>query len=125
MTFLRATITSIALCYVAGLFLPWWSIAICTFITSLIFRQRPLVSFLSGFLAVFLLWTSLAMIIDIQNNSILSSRIASVLPLSGSPFLLILVTGFIGGIVGGMGAGAAHRNFASYVNARTSGTQRP
>lgn len=125
MTFLWSTTTSIMLCYIAGLFLPWWSIAICTFITSLIFRQRPLASFLSGFLAVFLLWMSLALIIDIQNNSILSSRIASVLPLSGSPLLLILVTGFIGGIVGGMGAGAARRNFAPYANARTSGTEHP
>lgn len=109
MTFLWSTITSIALCYVAGLFLPWWSIAICTFITSLIFRHHPLVSFFSGFLAVFLLWTSLALIIDIQNNSILSTRIASVLPVAGSPHLLILVTGFIGGLVGGLGASASPR----------------
>ncbi len=104
MRFLAATATSIFLCYLAGLVLPWWSIAICTFLVSLIFHQRPRVSFLAGFLAVFLLWTSLALWIDTQNHSILSRRIAGILPLDGNPLLLILTTGFIGGTIGGLAA---------------------
>ena len=43
------------LSFVCGLYLPWWSIAVAAFAVSLLIRQRPLASFLSGFLGVFLL----------------------------------------------------------------------
>ena len=92
------------LSFVCGLYLPWWSIAVAAFAVSLLIRQRPLASFLSGFLGVFLLWEIVVWWIDIRNNSILSQKIALVLPLGGSTMLLIFLTSLIGAVVAGFAA---------------------
>ena len=83
------------------MYLPWWGIAIAAFIISVMIPQKPVASFFSGFLGVFLLWGILAWWIDSNNNSVLSQKIAQILPLQGSSFLLILVTALIGGLVAG------------------------
>jgi hypothetical protein len=87
--------------FVLGLYLPWWSIAPAAFLVSLLIRQRPAMSFLAGFLGVFLLWEILAWWIDYRNNSILSQKIAQIFPLEGSNVLLILLTSLIGALVAG------------------------
>src|SRR5690349_20250679 len=98
---LLTTVTLIAvLAFALGLYLPWWSIAIAAFIVAALIQQRPIVAFLAGFIGIFLLWFALAMIIDMRNQHILSKRIATLLPLNGNSFLLILITAFIGAIVG-------------------------
>jgi hypothetical protein len=61
-------------------------------------------SFLSGFIGVFLLWEILAWWIDYKNNSILSHKIAEIFPLGGSSVLIILLTSFVGALVAGFGA---------------------
>jgi hypothetical protein len=60
--------------------------------------------FLSGFLGIFILWGFLSLWIDLKNESILSGKIAQIIPLGGSSVLLILVTAFVGAIVGGFAA---------------------
>jgi hypothetical protein len=97
------TITAI-LSFVGGLWLPWWSIAIAAFITAALIHQSPTQSFLSGFLALFILWGGLAWRIDLQNQGILSKKIAMILPLNGNSFLLIIVTAFVGALVAGLAA---------------------
>jgi hypothetical protein len=92
------------LSFVSGLYLPWWGIAIAAFIVSMAIPQNPRMSFLSGFLGVFLLWEILAWWIDSRNNGILSPKIAQVLPLGGSTMLLILVSSLIGALVAGSAA---------------------
>lgn len=92
------------LSFVAGLYLPWWSIAVAAFIVSVFIRQKPAMAFLSGFLGVFLLWEVLAWWIDEMNNSILSQKIAQLLPLGGSSIILIFVTSLVGAVVGGVAA---------------------
>ena len=104
MKFLAAIILTALLSYVSGLFLPWWGIAIAAFLVAALIPQKSLLSFLAGFLAVFLLWAGMAFWFDAANNSILSGKIANILPLGGNAILLILVTGFIGGLVGGLAA---------------------
>ena len=104
MKFLVSVVLTALLAFVAGLYLPWWSIAIAAFIVALIIPQRPGSSFLSGLLGLFLLWGALALWINIKNEGILATKIASVLPLGGSAVLLILVTGLIGGLVAGFAA---------------------
>jgi hypothetical protein len=88
--------------FIAGLYLPWWSIALAAFVVSLIMDQSPAWSFLSGFIGIFLLWEILAWWIDEKNNRILSQKIATVLHLGGSSVLLIFVTSLVGALVGGM-----------------------
>ena len=42
--------------------------------------------------------------IDTKNENILSHKIAQLFPLGGSSFLLILITAFVGALVGGLAA---------------------
>lgn len=90
--------------FLAGLYMPWWGIAIAAFVVSAAIPQKPAFSFLSGFLGIFLLWEVLAWWIDNKNNGILSQKIATILPLGGSSVLLIVVTSVIGGLVAGFAA---------------------
>jgi hypothetical protein len=102
--FLAATLLIGLFSFVCGLYLPWWTIAPIAFIVSMAIPQRPLSSFMSGFLALFLLWGGLAVAADLANGSILSAKVASILPLGGSSYMLVLVTAVVGALVGGGGA---------------------
>ena len=104
MKFFISTLLIALLSFCSGLFLPWWGFALAAFAVSALIPQRPVMAFTSGFLALFLLWGGLAWFLDAANNSILSSKVAMILPLRGSSFLLILVTAFVGALVGGMAA---------------------
>jgi len=102
MKFTAATILTSLLAFVAGLYLPWWSIAIAAFIVAALIHQKPWKSMLSGALGLFLLWGLLSWWIDSKNEGILSAKISELLPLGGSTFLLILITAFIGALVAGL-----------------------
>ncbi len=104
MKLIVAIILTALLSFIGGLYLPWWSIAIAAFISSLLIPMRSGKAFLSGFLGVFILWALLAWWIDMKNHGILSKKIAEIFPLGGSSFLLILVTALIGALVGGVAA---------------------
>jgi hypothetical protein len=107
MKIFSAIILTALLSFIACLYLPWWTIAIVSFFVMALLRLRPVWSFVAGFAALFLLWTVLALVIDLRNEHILSARMALVLPLGGSSTALILVTGFIGGIAAGVAGLAA------------------
>lgn len=104
MRFFIAVLLTIMLAFVFGFWLPWWSCAIVSFAIAALFRLSPVKSFLFGFISLFILWGALAWWIDIKNQNILSKKIAMILPLGGSSFLLILVTAFIGALVAGFAA---------------------
>ncbi|MDP4262107.1 MAG: hypothetical protein Q8941_06205 [Bacteroidota bacterium] len=104
MKFFTAIILTGLLAFVGGLWAGWWIVAIAAFLIAILVHQKAGKAFLSGFTGVFLLWAGLAWWIDIKNNSILSRKIAELLPLGGHPSLLIIVTGIVGGLVAGFGA---------------------
>jgi hypothetical protein len=104
MKFTAATILTAILAFISGLFLPWWGIAIAAFLVGIAVQQSATKAFLAGSAGVLLLWSGLSWWINMQNAGVLSKKIAAVLPLGGSAFLLILVTGIIGGLVGGLAA---------------------
>jgi hypothetical protein len=101
MKFTITTLLIALLSFIAGLYGPWWGFALTAFLVSALIPQRPGIAFLSGFLALFLLWGLLAWNIDSSNGSILSRKIAQILPLGGSSILLILVTALVAALVGG------------------------
>lgn len=107
MKFLTAVILTILLSFIFSIYFPWWSIAIAAFGIALVLNLRPGQAFLAAFCAVFILWGLLSWWIDMENNSILSKKIATLFPLGGSVFLLILVTALIGGLVAGLASLAA------------------
>jgi len=92
------------LSFAGSLFLSWWIIAVVAFVVAALIQQHPLRSFLAGFLALFILWGSQAFLLDNQNQHLLATKVASILPLGGSYIALILVTAFVGGLVSGMSA---------------------
>jgi hypothetical protein len=104
MRFIVASLLTAFFAIALGTLLPWWSIAISAFAVALALPLRPGIAFLAGFLGIFVGWTALAIVRDATNDGILSHKIASILPLGGSSFALILVSGFVGAIVGGFAA---------------------
>jgi cell division protein FtsX len=104
MKFYTSILLIVLFSFTAGIYFPWWSIAVVSFIVALFIHQKAIVGFLAGFAAIFLLWGILATWIDMQNQHILSEKIARILPLNGSSYLLILLSAFIGALVSGFGS---------------------
>ena len=103
MRFFIAVLIIILLNYVLGMFLPWWIIAIGGFAGGYFIKLVPGLSFLAGFLAGFLLWSILALSIDLSNEQVLSKKIVALFGLPEA-WLMTVITGLIGGLVTGMGA---------------------
>ncbi len=104
MKFILSVIVIGILSFVAGLYTPWWSQAIVSFLVSLLIVQRPGKAFLSGFLAIFLTWFLVAAFINAANNGILANRIGELLGIGARPLLLVFITALVGAIVGGFAA---------------------
>ncbi|SDS85612.1 hypothetical protein [Winogradskyella sediminis] len=97
-------IITIVLAYVLSLFLPWWSIMTASLATALFIPLRKVAVFLVPFLAILLLWFVLSYFLSSGNDFILAKRIAILLPIGGNPYVLMLVTGIIGGLAAGIAA---------------------
>ena len=106
MKFFISVLLIALLSFTTGLFvmLPWWSFTICACVVAIAIPQKPFKSFLSGFVALFLLWGGIAFVIDNKNQHLLSTKVANLLPLNGNYFLLIILTAFIGALVAGLAA---------------------
>ncbi|MEN9598953.1 MAG: hypothetical protein RL596_1264 [Bacteroidota bacterium] len=106
MKFFASIILIALLAFATGLFtqLPWYSFAITSFIVGLAIKQKSFHSFLAGFVGVAILWVILAAITDMRNEHVLSTKVASILPMGGSWIVLLVVTGVVGGLVSGFAA---------------------
>lgn len=104
MKFIVSAITSALLSYAFGLFLPWWSIMIVGLLVGFFIPQKRILSFLSVFLGVALFWGLFALLISSSNEHILAKRVALLVIKKDDPYLLLLITGFIGGISSGISA---------------------
>jgi hypothetical protein len=104
MKFFVAVILTALLSFAGALFFPWWIIAVAAFTVGVVVHQKALASFLAAFVALFMLWAVQSYYIDVQNEHLLSTKVASILPLGGSYAAVIVVTAFIGGLVAGMAA---------------------
>ena len=93
-------------------FLPWWSIALPAFSVGFFYEQKSFVAFLSGFVAVFVLWSGYAFFLSAANDNLLALKVAKLFPLNGSVIGLLLVTGTIGGLVSGFAALSGNRSRA-------------
>lgn len=92
------------LSFAAGLYTPWWSIAVVAFIVAVLIPQKPFIGFLSGFIALFFLWGITAFVISSNNGDILAHKISLVVLKMDNPLLLIIMTAFIGALVAGFAA---------------------
>lgn len=104
MKFVISILLIMLLSFSACIYFDWWMIAIAAVLVPVCIYQPPLKSFLSGFIALFLLWGGMAWWIDSANAHILSARLSVVLPFKGSSFLMILATALVGALVAGAAA---------------------
>ena len=58
-----------------------------------------LISFVAGFVSLFLLWYGLSFWMSFQNGHLLANRISTLILKQENSFLLVLITALIGGIV--------------------------
>lgn len=104
MKFIISILLIALLSFAACLYLPWWSIAIVAFIVAALIPQSTGMSFLTGFLALFLLWGILSFWMSSSNEHILAHKISLVILTIDNPYLLMVVTALIGGIIAGFAA---------------------
>jgi hypothetical protein len=104
MKFFISLILTILLSFAACLFLPWWSIAIASFVVAALIPQKPFKSFLTAFIALFLLWGGLSFWISNNNDHLLAHKVSQLIQKMDNPYLLILATAFVGGLVAGFAA---------------------
>ncbi len=104
MLFFIILISSLVVSFV----LPWWIVAIISFLSALFIAKSSAHAFWSAFAAIFIVWTVMALFKSVPNNHILATRMAHVFPLGGNWILLLLITAVIGGLVAGMAAMSAH-----------------
>ncbi|RZN84568.1 MAG: hypothetical protein EVB11_00515 [Winogradskyella sp.] len=97
-------IVTIVLAVIFSQFLPWWSVMLAGFISALLISLKKSAVFFVPFLAITLFWMVYAFALSSANDFILAKKIAILLPLDGNEYLLILVTGIIGGIAAGISA---------------------
>jgi hypothetical protein len=91
------------LSFFCNYFLPWWFAAIIAFVAAYFIGKKPGAVFLSGFTAVFVAWAILALLKTVPNDNMLATRVASLMQLPNW-IVLLIVTAFIGGLVGGLAA---------------------
>lgn len=95
-------IVTIVLAGLLGLVLPWWAVMLAGLTTGMFIPLKKAAVFFIPFGAVLVLWTVYAFTLSSANDFILAKKIAELLMLDGNPFLLVLVSGIIGGIAAGL-----------------------
>ncbi len=74
------------------------------FIVAFTIPQKPLMTFLYSFSSIFFLWAGLSFRLSYNNDHILAHKISLLILMTDWSLLIILLTGFIGGLVAGIGA---------------------
>lgn len=95
---------TILLAFLLSFVLPWWSVMTAALVTSLFIPLKKVAVFFVPFLAILLFWGTYSFILSNGNDYTLAKRIAVLLPLGGNPYILMLVTGCIGGLAAGITA---------------------
>lgn len=108
MRFIIRIVIIVVLSHFSLLYFPWWSIAVCAFFSGAIFSGTNSSTFFSGFLGLGLLWLIQSFIIHADSSGILSNKIAELFSLPDG-FYMVLITGFVAGIVGGFSTLSGYR----------------
>jgi hypothetical protein len=95
-------VATVVLAIVFSFFLPWWSVMLAAFITAIVFSLKRAAVFFIPFLAIFVFWAIYSFLLANANDFTLAKKIAILLPLGGNPYILILVTGIVGGLAAGV-----------------------
>lgn len=97
-------IATIILASIFSLVLPWWSVMTAALATALFIPLKKSAVFFVPFLAILVFWAVYSFMLSSANNFTLAKKISELLPLGGNPYILMLVTGVIGGLAAGITA---------------------
>jgi len=104
MRFITSILLIALLAAIAEYFLPWWSLAVVAFAVALVMKLKPGKAFLSGFVAIALLWAIWALCRDIPNDHLLADRLGMLILKTPNHVLFIVLTSVVGGLIGGLAA---------------------
>ena len=104
MKFFISLILIALLSFATCLYLPWWMVSVVGFIVVALIPQSAGKAFICGFLSVFILWFALSFWISNNNNHILAHKVSLLILKMDNPYLLMILTALIGGLVAGFGA---------------------
>jgi len=82
-------------------FAPWCTIALVPFLILVWRPTSPFRAFITGFLAIALLWFFYGLYLHLDTKGAMSNRIAEIFSLPNG-ILLLVVTTIVGGIIGGL-----------------------
>lgn len=103
--FLIISVMNCMLCFIAGLFLVWWSIAPLSFILYLSFPTIRLnYAFFSGLISTFCLWFGLTLYISNYDHFRTSEMLSQLFFSQKIPYLFNILTGLLGGVIVGLSA---------------------
>ncbi|WP_461598758.1 hypothetical protein [Winogradskyella sp.] len=95
---------TILLAFLLSFVMPWWSVMTAALATALFIPLKRAAVFFVPFLAILVFWGVYSFVLSSGNDYTLAKRIAVLLPLGGNPYLLMLLTGIIGGLAAGVAA---------------------
>ena len=98
---LRITLIA-ALATIGQMFLSWYIIVFAAFLVELALGKRDATKFFSGFYGIAIPWMALSAYIETKSESILSVRILEMFKLPQYGFVLVIITGLLGGLIGGL-----------------------
>ena len=104
MKFIISIVLTALLSFALCLYLPWWSIALAAFAIAALIPQKPGIAFLTGFVALFLLWGIMAFCISSNNGHLLAHKVSLLLLKFDNPYALIAETALIGALVAAFAA---------------------
>lgn len=82
-------------------FLPWWGFVPPCFFLGLKSRSA-LHSLGVGFAGLFSVWLIAAYMLNIKSHGLMAKKMAVLFPLQESPWLMLLVTAVLGGVLGAL-----------------------
>ncbi len=106
LAFVSATTLSTGLLIAAGL--PWWSTTLFGALAGWLWAQSNRQGFWGGFVGGLLLWLIFALVRDVDNEGLLSTRIGALF-MGLSRWGVLGITGLLGGFLGAMGALTGYR----------------
>jgi len=101
------------LAIVLSFLLPWWSIMIAAFIASVFIPLRKASVFFIPFLAILLYWGVYSYVLSSANDFTMAYKVSKLFITTGNSYLLILLTGVIGGLAAGL-SGILGKQIASF-----------
>ena len=101
-TLVNLIITVVLAWIFSALGMDWWSVMLAASVAAYIIPLKGFKVFLMPFLGILLFWGLSAYLLSSTNDFILAKQIGVLFSLGESPYLVILITGIIGGLAAGI-----------------------